>query len=146
MPFNGFASNTRTIRSGSGIRLATELDFPSSLASPISGTDSNLAVNTTAGLTEMLGRTGSHAIEYLELANMALESTRIKLTIDGVVKWDDTFTLLAANLILCGAQDGAFASAVANTPFICEKGFSLEVNMSADTSIDLLFLVRKIIL
>ena len=122
---------------GSGLTLSPDLSFPSTLNSPANGLVLVTGVNTTAGLTEMLGLSGKYAIEFLQLNGLASESTQIKLTVDGEVIWDSTFALTATTLTLFGVESG--------TPFICNTDFSLEVQMSADTSIDVAYSVRKIV-
>jgi len=130
---------------GSGIRLAPDLTFPSTINLPASGIVGVTGVNTTAALTEMLGLSGKYAIEYIELFSLTTESAQIKLTIDGVIIWNDTFVLPGTSLLLCGAQDAGVAAATAGLSFICNTSFSLEVQMSTDTSIDIDFLARKIL-
>ena len=130
---------------GGGISLAPDLTFPSTLNLNIDGVVTVQGVNTVAGLTEMLGLTGKYAIEYLELSAMANESAQIKLTVDSEIIWNNTFTVTAGSLMLYGAQISASTGSTAGVPFICNTGLSLEVQMSADTSIDIIFSVRKVL-
>jgi len=140
------ALSTLTILGGvSGIILAPDLTFPSTLNSPTSGVVVVNGINTTAALTEILGLTGKYAIEYIELSSLTAESAQIKLTIDGEIKWNDTFTLPGTALLLCGAQNVGGTSGTAALPFISKATFSLELQMSADTSITINYLARKIV-
>jgi len=135
--------NTTTVFGGPGIRLAVDLTLPSTLTLPAAGTKAVTGVNTTAALTEMLGLTGRHTIQYLQLDNMDLESAQFQLTVDGTIIWDSTFVVVNSSLRLYGAA-GTTNGGV-DQPFICDASLSLKVQMSADTSIDLNFLVRPIL-
>lgn len=120
-----------------GIRLAPDLTFPSTLTA--AGIVTVVGVNTTAALTEMLGLSGPHAIELIDLTSLTAESAQIKLTIGGEIIWNDTFVLPGTSLRLVGNDGGIISSAI-----ISRGEFSLEVQMSADTSIGIDSIARPI--
>lgn len=127
----------------SGIRLAPDLTFPSTIDDPLAGVVVVNGINTTAALTEILGLSGKYAVEYIELTSLTAESAQITLDIDTIEIWNDTFTLPGTSLLLCGAQNVGGSAATAGQPFICNTDFSLKLQMSADASISINFLARK---
>lgn len=96
---------TSTLATGDALRLDIDLGFPGTLNNAPDGFVSASSINTTAGLTELIGLSGKYAIQYLRLGDLTTESVQIKLTIDGVVVWDDTFVLPDTSLTLQGATN-----------------------------------------
>jgi len=100
------------------------------------------AIDASSGLTEILGLTGRFLITHLQLQAMDVnDMTDIRLTIDGVNIWDETgITVNAANESLIGVSvTGGFEA------FLVQTDFSLKVQMGADTSINLLYVIRPIL-
>ncbi len=121
--------------SGGLKKLAPDLTRPSDI-----GGDSYVTitgVDTSAGLTEVLGLSGKFDVNILKLTGMLDGTVTVKLTVDGVVIWNDTFPP-NTNIHLVG-QALAYAES-----FQCESSLSLEVHHPTDSSINLLYSVRPL--
>ena len=136
-------SNLSDFIAGGQIQLGADLTFPSTITDYDDGIISVVGIDTTSGLTEVLGLTGKYSIQHLNFTSMSLESAQIKLTVDGVVIWDDTFVLGDPTLLLYGASTNSGAGL--DSPFVCQSSLSLEIQMSVDTDINFKYLVRKIL-
>jgi len=126
--------------SGDGIMLAPDLTFPSSrLAAAnyvrVSGIDA------TAGLTSVLSLTGKFSVDLVRLALPTNQTITVKLTVDSVVIWNDTF---ASNTILplIGSPTG---DADMSPSIICQESFLLEVQTTDVYNITLEYLARPIL-
>ena len=128
---------------GGGLpQLAPDLTYPSSRLTASSTWQRIAAINASAGLTTALSLTGKYAVTYLLFRSLSSESVTVKLTIDGVVIWNDTFTT-ATTMALFGnnSSTGAGSEEVLQ----CNSSLLLEIQTATDTSIDLDYLARPII-
>lgn len=124
--------------------LAPDLTYPSSKSSDGQPYYQATGINASAGLTTVLSLTGSFAISMLGFESMTAEQVTIVLTVDGEVKWNDTFTLSSDELWLLGSN----SSPVNNIPeavYGCRSSLTLEIQTATDTSIDFLYMVRPIV-
>lgn len=120
--------------------LAVDLDYPSTAMTGSAAYKQIAAINASAALTEVLGLSGKFVISFLELVNLTAESITVKLTVDGVVVWNDTF-ICSTTLRLWNASLGESQ----RPSFKCESSFSLEVKTTTDTDIGLNYQIAEIL-
>lgn len=121
-------------------RLAPDLSFPSGVGG--SGAYRITGIDGTGGLTTALSLTGgAFSVSLLEFTALTSENVTIKLTIDGVVIWNDTF-VSGTSLPLLGVSEGAVGVA---GEIQCESYFLLEIQTTTDTSVTLDYLARPIL-
>lgn len=126
-----------------GIRLAPDLTFPSSLSS--SAPKAFVTIDPSGALTTILSLTGKYAIDLLGFSGLpTIEIVTIKMTVDGVVIWNDTFTPTVATINIFSADNGT-TSQLGYAPFICDSSLLIEVETVADTAVSLGYYVRKIL-
>jgi len=132
-----------TVVGGGGLpKLAPDLTFPSSLFSN-TGYSKISGINAVGSLTTALSLTGKFAIDLLQFENITPETMTVKLTVDSVVIWNDSFS--ASSLIrLIGSRTGA-SNDVPATSISCDTSLLLELQTTADASVDLTYLVRPIL-
>ncbi len=131
-------------KGGGGLpKLAPNLTFPSSL-SGTSGHSVITGINAVGSLTTALSLTGKFMIDLLRFDGLLAESMIFKLTVDGVVIWNDTFTP-ASNLLLIGNDNTAGIASAGMSPIQCDSSLLLEVQTTTDTSINLYYLARPIL-
>ena len=128
------------VGSGGLPKLAPNLTWPSSLASN-NGSVFIGAINAVGSLTTVLSLTGKYAIDLLRFDGLASESMTFKLTIDGVVIWNDTFSP-SAGLRLFGSNTATNSSTPSTMQ--CDASLLLEVQTTADASIGLYYVARPI--
>jgi len=123
-------------------RLAPDSTWPSSLSGS-TGYVEVTGINAVGSLTTALSLTGKYAIDYLRFDNLASESMTFKLTVDGVVIWNDTFTP-SSTLRLFGLSN---VGATGNIPsrMLCEDSFLMEVQTTADTSVHFYYVARPVL-
>lgn len=125
-----------------GVALAPDLTFFST-KSVTSNQIAVTGIDASSALTEVLGLTGRFIINKVSLSAMiANDLSDIRLTIDGVVIWDETG--LSSN----GTTEHLIGSQAADEwseSIICETSFSLEVQMSTDNAIDITYNARPIL-
>jgi hypothetical protein len=126
---------------GSGVTLAPDLDWPSSAI--FTGGIQQVTFNPQGSLTEALGLTGKYAIFGLSLNDMTAETVTVKLTVDGIVIWNDVGYTSITEATLYGDLNNA--TKLWLTPFICNSSLSLEVQTQTDTSVTLKYLVKAIV-
>lgn len=124
------------------IRLAPDLTYPSSLFTT-APYEQVIIDPSTGGLVTALSLTGKQAVDLLTFEGLpTTENVVIKLTIDSIVIWNDTFTPTAATLSLFGDTnilDFTFS------PFTCDTSFLLEVQTITDTAVTLNYHARPIL-
>lgn len=125
---------------GSGFKLAPDLLFPSRLVPGVGYSHVNL--NPAGSLTTALSLTGKWLVQGLYFAQLTSELITVKLTIDGVVIWDNTFTSGATTLHLNSRVN---SSAPNGTDVVCESSFLLQIQTATDTSVDLYYAARPIL-
>ena len=122
--FNTYSANSTaagTALAGSGqLRLAPDLDLPSSVVNT-QGFES-VTFDPSGSLTEALGLSGKFAIYALTLEGLpTAEIVTVKLTVDGVIIWNDVgFTPTNQEINLYG-QAKASTSLAPLTAFICKS-------------------------
>lgn len=132
-----------TVDGSGAINLAPDLTYPANFASTTVGYLSNTGINATGGLTSALNLTGKYVIDFLLFENLTAENITIKLTIDGVVIWNTSFTC-STTCRLFGSR-GAGSSTETISRMQCNSSFLLEIQTTADISVDLLYMARKIL-
>lgn len=126
-----------TIAGGGAIKLAPDLNYISevisfggSSATPYRQTGD---INGTAGLATALSLTGKFALSGLSITLNINEVYRIKLTIDGEVKWDSSNTLDINANILGNIAPSSTVNA-AYFPIQCQSSILLETESTTDTA------------
>lgn len=136
------ASSLLSSVTGGGVlpQLAPDLKFPSDKNS-LTNTTLISGIDGSSGLTTALSLTGKFIVSYISLANFVAETSTVKLTIDGVVIWNDTFTTATGT-------DYFIGNVVANYTDVtlqCNSSFLLEIATTTDTSVDLTYVARPIL-
>ena len=122
---------------GSLPSLAPDLTFPSAKQSA-SAINKVVVVATTAGvLTTTLSLTGKFDVSQLNYTNLIAEAMTHKLTIDGVVIWNDVGQSSTSEVLMVPSS----------TPehYQCNSSFVLEINTLTDTSVTLVYMARPIL-
>lgn len=123
--------------------LAPDLTWPSKAKTASVGSTQKLtAVDVSGSLQTVITASGKFNFEHLKVENLTAESITIKLTIDGEIKWNDTFTCnttadlynVAAGTGFIGGEDGNKVNST----------FLLEMQTATDTSINVYFTLRPI--
>ena len=127
---------------GGNIKLAPDLTFPSSLAN--ASAIKSVSLNPSTGLITALSLTGKFVVDTLLFVGMTVETVTIKLTVDGVVIWNDTFTA-ATTLYLLSQQSSTGSLPGSSSSFTCDSSFLLEIQTATDTSVFLEYLARPIL-
>lgn len=131
-----------SVSGGGGLpELAPDLTFPSSLSAGVAYKETT-GIDATSGLTTLLSLTGKHMISLLEIRSLISESITVKLTVDSVVIWNDTFALSSTVLFLLGSNSSTSTSA---DFFSCNSSFLLELQTTTDTDVTFRGLSRPII-
>ena len=119
--------------------LAPDLTLPATSNSINNMLTNITGINPSAGLTTVLSITGTKGyIPFLSLYNLTSENYTIKLTIDGVVIWNDVKNVGSAITQFIGN-----GTTLDVAPF--NDSFLFEVQSTTDTSISCQFLMRKIL-
>ena len=128
----------RSTSTGGGVFLAPNLSFAGD-----SNNSGYIASNetTTSSLAPILTLTGKFILDLCFITSMIAESTDIKLTVDSVVIWDETFTS-GTSLDLIGLTS---ARGVSQEGVRCDTSLVLELAKATDTSITLNYLARPIL-
>jgi len=139
------ASTLLSSVSGSGglPKLAPDLTYPS---------DKSVAANyiritgidATGSLTTALSLTGKFLITDIELSFLAAETSTVKLTVDGVVIWNDTYTTSTSTTVLLGGAVN-IGSNHADAVIQCETSLLLELQTITANSVILDYLARPIL-
>ena len=132
-----------SIVGGGGLpKLAPDLTYPSD--KDANATYKRIsAIDASAGLTTVLSLTGKWAVSYMALLSITAEVNTIKLTIDGVVKWDTTYTPGTTDNLLGAINNSQFSPQdIING---CDSTFLLEYQTATDTNITFDYLARPIL-
>ena len=117
------------------IRLAPNTSYPEDIG--VQPYKVVSAVDTSAALTEILALTGKYAIGFIEVISILnAQSIDVKLTIDGVVIWDDNIASSGTALYLLPGR---------NQGYIVNESLSLEIRVVTDTNISLYYQVHPIL-
>jgi hypothetical protein len=133
------ADNIPFSSGGSLPKLSTDLTYPSTIEN---GTGIVIVpgIDATGSLTQVLSLTGGFAINNLALTNMTAENATIKLTVDGDVKWDNTYTAQTSVYLIGQISSGVGGS----SRYQCNSSLLLEVQMATDTNIQLQYSAQPI--
>ncbi len=126
--------------SGGLIQLApdlTRLDTQNANSTRVTVT----GIDASSGLTEVLALTGKYVVNLLDFQGLTAESDTVKLTIDGVVIFEETFTV-GTTLVVIGTL-GAVSDDLQG--YLVNSSLSLEIQTATDTSIQLDYQVRPIL-
>lgn len=129
---------------GSLPALVPDLTFPSSLKVQ-AGYSEVTGIDASGGLTTLLSLTGKYQISMLSLADLTAENITIKMTVDGVVIWNDTFAVPITTMSLIGLIIVPSTGASLVNGFQCNSSFLLELQTATDTSITFDYAVRPIL-
>lgn len=134
---------------GGGVHLAPHTSFWTDRALTTSTYYSATGFDATT-LIEVLGLTGKWYINMLRLVNITANDLRtIKLTVDGVVVWNDTgIAVSPADPIFLGYPFTGASHLFpigSNEYILCNDSFSLEILTAVDTSIDVLYQARPVL-
>ena len=133
-----------SIAGGGGLpRLAPDLTFPSDK----NGQQNTKVINGIDGSAELataLSLTGKFIISSITLSNFTAESSTVKLTVDGVVIWNDTYTTATGPSNFLSGPLGA-TSTYQDSEIQCNTSFLLEIATTTDTSVDLIYVARPIL-
>ena len=125
---------------GGGFILAPDLTFPSDLLVS-NGYKQITGIDATSGLTTALSLTGKFAISHAFFFSFTAETVTLKLTIDGKVIMNDTYTSGTSQLVI-GNESTSDRDHIIST---CEDTFLLEIQTATDTSIILNYVARPIV-
>ncbi|MCK5609385.1 hypothetical protein KAR91_46360 [Candidatus Pacearchaeota archaeon] len=123
---------------GSAVLLAPDLTYPSDLTSPTDPVITVSGIDAQGSLTTVLNLTGKFSIPLLGFTVLTAETITVKLTVDSVVIWNDTFTSGTALNLLGDLADY-------REPIQCNSTFLLELQTATDTSVDLNYMARAIL-
>ena len=132
-------------KAGGGLpQLAPDLTYPGDRVNLNIRTYKQIAgIDATSGLTTALSLSGKFAISLLRFTNTTAELMTVKLTVDGVVIWNDSFNGLstAGQYLLGNMSAGAGVSETVQ----CNTSFLLEIQTATDTTINLEYMARPIL-
>lgn len=122
--------------------LAPDLTFPSDRASTLTTHRKVSGIDVSGGVLQtVLSLSGKFAIDFLVIDNLTnLESVSCKLTVDGVVIWDDSYSSAPRDVFI---GIGATAATALET-ISCQSTFLFEYATDVDASVDLLYLARPL--
>ena len=128
---------------GGGLQqLGADLTWPSTVATfgalqIISGLDMSGSLQTA------LTATGKFELDRLYISSHTAELMTIKLTIDGVVVWNDTYSSSLTTTFLLGVTSTTSNTASESGKLVAET-FLLEIETATDTSIDVNYILRPL--
>lgn len=127
---------------GGGVlpQLAPDLTYPSNKAFSTTVYNEITGIDASGSLTVALSLTGKFTVSYLVFEDLTSEQITIKLTIDGDIVWNDTFTSGASQALL-----GNTTPFVIPELYMCKSSFLLEVQTLTDTNISLIYQARPIL-
>jgi hypothetical protein len=128
--------------SGGGLSFAPDLTAPSSALSQNLPYRSITGINGSSGLTTAISLTGKYAVSWLKFEGLTSETITIKLTVDGVIIWNDTFTCQTSLQLLGNTSS---SEVCVDGPYICNQSLLLEIQTATDTSVNLEYLARPIL-
>ena len=139
--------NTSSFGGGGLPKLTPDLLFFDRLGNS-SAIVSSASIDASGGLTTALSLTGKYMINSVGLSGMTAETVTIKLTIDGVIIINNTFTSTTSVSVVNtynGTATTTSPSQIGFTPIGCDSTFLLEVQTATDTNISLQYNVRPIL-
>lgn len=130
--------------SGDLTKLSPDLSYPSTKAGA-SNVTTITPIDTTGGLTTMLSLTGKYAVSFLLLSQLASENITVKLTVDGVVIWDDTYANTATTSSVFLGSSSSLSSIGSDSIIACATDLLFEVQTITASSVLFQFIARPIL-
>lgn len=133
-----------TVVGGGGLpKLAPELTYPADKLVGGAVYKRISAIDASAGLTTILSLTGKFAVSYMAFLSITAEVNTIKLTVDGVIIWDTTYTPSATDNLIGATNTSALSPQdIVNG---CDESFLLEYQTATDTNIVFDYLARPLL-
>jgi len=126
---------------GSLPRLAPDLTYPGDRLTSTIQFSSVTGIDASSGLTTLLNLSGKFYIDFLEIDSITAETNTCKLTVDGVVVWNDTYATGTSDYLL-GSR--GVSNTIAGS-IQCDTSFLLEYQTQTDTSITFNYNARPIL-
>ena len=128
---------------GNWIELAPDLTFPSAKAT---GADtyrtSAVTDYSTGGLVEAFDLTGPGVFSHLSVSGLTAEEITLKLTVDSVVIWSDTWTCGTGELLFGGDEGATIA-----VPEMAHFATSFKFEMTTvDSAVSVLYAWRPTVI
>ena len=141
----GTKTLSQIVSSGGAPKLAPQLDWP--LTSQLGNLHTIITgIDATAALTTCLSLTGKWIIRNIWLSLLTVDDIEtIKLTIDGVVIWNDDPVLTAITELMFGQVMGVNSHSTVLEDIMCESSFLLEIKTTADADIRCNYLARALL-
>lgn len=133
---------TAMIGQNYGVRLAPDLTWFTDRSQNARSTQIT-SIDCSAGLTTLLSLTGKFELQLLYMDGLTTNDIdQIKLTMDGVVIWNtDGMSVNTTLWSLMGKADGDTGP----HGLICHTSFLLEMETTADTAINFVYMIRPIL-
>lgn len=134
-----------TLAGGGQLQLAPDLTWPSRKIVGNGVFERITGINgTPGGLVPALSLTGKYNVGFVYLSNLVNESITLKLTVDGVVIWNNTFTVGTTVFIAIGGGTGT-VNYGSDGPYQCNTNFLLEITTITANNIICEFGARPIL-
>lgn len=102
-----------------------------------------IGIDTTGAPTNILTLAGHFSVSLLRLSGMLAENITVTLTVDGEIKFNQTFTANTTGVIVFG--NASASNSYGPESFEVKASLTLDVEMATDTSINFDHLVRPIV-
>lgn len=130
---------------GGSVQLAPDLTYPAD-KNPIPANKVITGIDGSSGFTPALSLTGRFVINQLSFSDMAIEVMSVRMTVDGVIIWNDSFTPGGTKYSLFNDYGSAAAIETGSEPgFTCNQSMLLEIQTTADTDVTLTYIARPIL-
>jgi len=129
---------------GGFYKLAPDLDRIAEQATSSAGFKTITGIDASGALTTVLSLTGKWLLTTAVLSGTLAESMTLKLTVDGVVIIDSTFTANSNGVAVLGLATANITNPMLDAYGYCETSILLEVQTTSDTSIILQYNARPI--
>ena len=131
--------NSNTLVGGGDLpKLAPDLSFPGDIQTGSAVPKKTITLNAVGALTTAIFLTGKYNISLLHFTSLTPEATTIKMTVDGVVVYNSTFTSGTQIALLGGFN-------LYESPIQCDSSFLLDIEVASDSSIFFKYLARPIL-
>ena len=129
---------------GSGLpKWAADLTAPSTWTSATGSSVQITGLDPSSGLTTAISIPAKKGVmNSITLNSMVSEDYTIKLTIDGVVKWNDVWAVGNSTVALIG---GTSVGVLGYDPCPFDNSFLLEIQSTSDTAINVTYQFREIL-
>jgi len=132
---------------GAGFKLAPDLNYISNNISSNQPFQRVTNIDGSSGFVTALSLAGKFAVPMLRFGDTLAESMSVRLTIDGTIIINDTFTATTNGITVVGGDTGAFGSVdfyEGITP-VCNSSLLLEIQTTTDTDVTLQYIARPIL-